>query len=118
MYRYIEKYPDSFSLWKQILDRTETSNFLNAFGSYTAFIPTNTGVTAWLATIKATSVDAADMNLLKEIVKFHLLNDTLTTSSFKDGKLPAPTMHAAIPYHRRPESKALSPAIPLTGRHW
>src|ERR1044072_2200630 len=38
---YLEKYPDSFSLWKQILDRTEVSNFLNAFGSYTAFVPTN-----------------------------------------------------------------------------
>ena len=90
---YLEKYPDSFSLWKQILDRTETSNFLNAFGSYTAFVPTNSGVTAWLGVNKATSVDAADLNLLKEIVKFHLLNDTISSSSFKDGKLPSPTMH-------------------------
>jgi uncharacterized surface protein with fasciclin (FAS1) repeats len=90
---YLEKYPDSFSLWKQILDRTEISNFLNAFGSYTAFVPTNTGVTAWLAANKATSVETADLSLLKEIVKFHLLNDTIASSSFKDGKLSSPTMH-------------------------
>lgn len=90
---YLEKYPDSFSLWKQILDRTEVSNFLNAFGSYTAFVPTNSGVTAWLAANKATSVDEVDVNLLKEIVKFHLLNDTISSSSFKDGKLPSPTMY-------------------------
>jgi uncharacterized surface protein with fasciclin (FAS1) repeats len=90
---YLEKYPDSFSLWKQILDRTETTNFLNAFGSYTAFAPTNTGVTSWLAANHFASVDAADVNQLKEIVKFHLLNDTVSTSKFKDGKLSAPTMH-------------------------
>jgi uncharacterized surface protein with fasciclin (FAS1) repeats len=90
---YLEKYPDSFSLWKQILDRTEVSNFLNAFGSYTAFVPGNAGVTAWLTANNAASVDAADLNLLKEIVKFHLLNDTISTSSFKDGKLSSPTMH-------------------------
>jgi uncharacterized surface protein with fasciclin (FAS1) repeats len=90
---YIEKYPDSFSLWKEILDRTEVSNFLNAFGSYTAFVPTNSGVTAWLSANGAANVDAVDVNVLKEIVKFHLLNDTVTSSSFKDGKLPSPTMH-------------------------
>jgi uncharacterized surface protein with fasciclin (FAS1) repeats len=90
---YLEKYPDSFSLWKQILDRTETSNFLNAFGAYTAFAPTNTGVTAWLAANSIPNVDAADVNLLNEIVKFHLLNDTLSSSNFKDGKLSTPTMH-------------------------
>lgn len=90
---YLEKYPDSFSLWKQILDRTETTNFLNAFGAYTAFAPTNTGVTAWLAANGIPNVDAADVKLLKDIVKFHLLNDTVSTSKFKDGKLPTPTMH-------------------------
>lgn len=90
---YLEKYPDSFSLWKQILDRTEITNFLNAFGAYTAFAPTNSGVTSWLAANGIPNVDAVDLNLLKEIVKFHLLNDTLSTSKFKDGKLPAPTMH-------------------------
>ena len=90
---YLEKHPDSFSLWKQILDRTETTNFLNAFGAYTAFAPTNTGVTTWLAANGIASVDAADINQLKEIVKFHLLDDTVSTSKFKDGKLSAPTMH-------------------------
>ncbi|MCS3797294.1 fasciclin domain-containing protein [Niastella sp. OAS944] len=90
---YLEKYPDSFSLWKEVLDRTETTNFLNAFGAYTAFAPTNSGVKAWLAANSIPSVDAADIIQLKEIVKFHLLNDTVSTSKFKDGKLPTPTMH-------------------------
>jgi len=90
---YLELYPDSFSLFKEILDRTENSAFLNAYGAYTCFAPTNTGVNAWLVKIGAGSVGAADINVLKDMVKFHLLVDTITTASFKDGKLPVPTMY-------------------------
>jgi uncharacterized surface protein with fasciclin (FAS1) repeats len=89
---YLQKNIDSFSLFKQILDRTETSDFLNAYGAYTCFAPTNSGVKLWLAATGAASVETADLNTLKELVKFHLLNDTVTTGSFKDGKLPVPTM--------------------------
>ena len=90
---YLEKNSDSFSLFNQILIRTETSAFLNAYGAYTVFAPTNSGVKQWLTSIGAASVEAADMNVLKEMVKFHILEDTVTTGSFKDGKLPVPTMH-------------------------
>jgi uncharacterized surface protein with fasciclin (FAS1) repeats len=89
---YLDKYPDSYSLFKQILDRTETSDFLNAYGAYTCFAPTNSAVTKWLTKIGAASVEAADLTKLKNMVKFHLLTDTITTASFKDGKLPVPTM--------------------------
>jgi len=90
---YIAQRPDSFSLWKEILDRTETSSFLDAYGSYTVFAPTNTGVKSWLTANNVASVAAADLNVLKEIVKFHILEDTITTPAFTDGKLPVPTMH-------------------------
>lgn len=89
---YLAKYPDSFSLFKQILDRTDNSAFLNAYGAYTIFAPTNSGVKTWLTKINAASVEAADLSKLQDMVKFHLLVDTITTSSFKDGKLPVPTM--------------------------
>lgn len=90
---YLAKRPDTFSLWKEVLDRTENSNFLDAYGSYTMFAPVNEGVKAWLTANNFTSVGAADLALLKEIVKFHILQDTITTPSFTDGKLPVPTMH-------------------------
>lgn len=90
---YLANHPDSFSLWKEILDRTETSSFLDAYGSYTLFAPINEGVKAWLNTIGAANVASADLNTLKEVVKFHILEDTVTTPSFKDGKLPVATMH-------------------------
>src|SRR5690349_6550327 len=59
---YLEQNIDSFSLFKQILDRTENSAFLNAYGAYTCFAPTNSGVKTWLASVGAASVDAADLN--------------------------------------------------------
>ncbi|WP_205509600.1 fasciclin domain-containing protein [Longitalea arenae] len=90
---YLAKYPDSFSLWSGILQRTEISNFLDMYGSYTVFAPTNSGVQAWLNANNIVDVGSADVDLLKDIVKFHILEDTLTTPSFKDGKLPVPTMH-------------------------
>jgi uncharacterized surface protein with fasciclin (FAS1) repeats len=89
---YLEKYPDSFSLFKQILDRTGNTAFLNAYGAYTCFAPTNSGVSKWLTAIGAANVDGANLDMLKEMVKFHVLNDTITTGSFKDGKLPVATM--------------------------
>lgn len=90
---YLEKYPDSFSLFKQILDRTGNSAFLNAYGAYTCFAPTNSGVTTYLQKIGAASVDAADLNTLKDMVRLHLLEDTIYTGSFTDGKLPVITMY-------------------------
>lgn len=89
---YLEKHPDSFSLFKQILDRTGTSAFLNAYGAYTVFAPTNSGVRTWLAKINAANVDAANISVLNDMVKFHVLVDTINTGSFKDGKLPVATM--------------------------
>ncbi|CAN5723738.1 hypothetical protein BH11BAC3_BH11BAC3_18810 [soil metagenome] len=89
---YFDLHADSFSLFRQILERTEYAPFLNAYGAYTCFAPTNSGVTAWLTKIGAPNVDGADLNTLKDMVKFHLLIDTITTASFQDGKLPVPTM--------------------------
>ena len=90
---YLDKQPDSFSLFRQILDRTETSSFLNAYGAYTCFAPTNSGVRKYLTIIGASSVETADLNTLKDMVRLHLLEDTIYTGSFTDGKLPVITMY-------------------------
>lgn len=90
---YLDKYPDSFSLFRQILERTETSAFLNAYGAYTCFAPTNSGVRTYLQGLGVSTVDAADLNTLKDMVRLHLLSDTIYTGSFTDGKLPVVTMY-------------------------
>jgi len=80
-------------LFRQILDKTGNAAFLNAYGAYTVFAPTNSGVKTYLTKIGAASVDAADVNVLKDMVRLHLLEDTLYTNSFTDGKLPVITMY-------------------------
>lgn len=90
---YLDKNLDSFSLFRQILERTETSAYLNAYGAYTCFAPTNSGVRAYLPKIGATSVETADLAVLKDMVRFHLLEDTVNTSAFTDGKLATITMY-------------------------
>lgn len=90
---YLDKNLDSFSLFRQILDRTGNAAFLNAYGAYTCFAPTNGGVKTYLTSIGAASVDAADLNTLKDMVRLHLLEDTIYTNSFTDGKLPVITMY-------------------------
>ncbi|MFY7838643.1 MAG: fasciclin domain-containing protein, partial [Lacibacter sp.] len=90
---YLDKNIDSFSLFRQILERTGTAAFLNAYGSYTCFAPTNSGVKTYLTGLGAASVDAADLNTLKDMVRLHLLSDTIYTSSFTDGKMPVITMY-------------------------
>ena len=90
---YLDKNPDSFSLFRQILERTGTAAFLNAYGSYTCFAPTNSGVKTYLKNLGATSVETADVATLKDMVRLHLLEDTIYTNSFTDGKLPVITMY-------------------------
>jgi uncharacterized surface protein with fasciclin (FAS1) repeats len=90
---YLDKHPDSFSLFREILEVTETAPFLNAYGAYTVFAPTNSGVRLYLNSLGASSVGAADVAVLKDMVKLHLLEDTIYTGSFNDGKLPVITMY-------------------------
>lgn len=90
---YFDKNPDSFSLFRQILERTDNASYLNAYGAYTCFAPTNSGVRRYLTNIGAASVEAADLNTLKDMVRLHLLEDTVYTGSFTDGKLPVITMY-------------------------
>lgn len=90
---YLDKNIDSFSLFRQILERTGNAAFLNAYGAYTCFAPTNSGVKTYLSGLGAASVEAADLNTLKDMVRLHLLEDTVYTKSFTDGKLPVITMY-------------------------
>lgn len=90
---YLDKNLDSFSLFRQILEKTGNAAFLNAYGAYTVFAPTNSGVKTYLTKLGAASVEAADLNTLKDMVRLHLLEDTIYTNSFTDGKLPVVTMY-------------------------
>ncbi len=90
---YLRRYPEQFSEYVKILDRTNISPFLNAYGTYTCFAPTNDAFKLYLKQIGKNSTDELDTAALSNICKLHLIVDTISTGSFTDGKLPSPTMY-------------------------
>ncbi len=92
IYSYIKAYPDKYSSITAIVDKSGFAGFLDAYGSYTMFVPTNNAVTLYLADVNKTLTNLTSTEA-QDIVKFHLLQDTLPTNNFKDGKLPTITMY-------------------------
>ena len=64
---YFKQFPETYSKFLEILDRTETSAFLGAYGAYTIFAPTNEAVDAYLQKKGVSSVDELDVNELKNM---------------------------------------------------
>lgn len=92
IYEYLKQNPDKYSDLVKIVDKSGYAGFLNAYGSYTIFAPTNEGIQLYLKEKNIGAVDQISEQDAKSIVKLHLMSDTLTSSSFKDGKLPTITM--------------------------
>ncbi|HLO38524.1 MAG TPA: fasciclin domain-containing protein, partial [Lacibacter sp.] len=92
IYDYLVKNGDKYSDFAKMIEKAGYADFLNAYGSYTVFAPTNDGVKAYLQETGKTSIDAFTVPEIQNIVKLHLIQDTIQTGSFTDGKLPLVTM--------------------------
>lgn len=90
---YLQQYPDKFSSFLKIIAITGDEGFLGVYGAYTAFVPDNDAIAAYLQETGKTAIENIDVEELKGLVKFHLLQDTISTSAFSDGKLPTLTMY-------------------------
>lgn len=92
IYDHLVQHPEEFSEFAKIVNKAGYSSFLNAYGAYTLFAPTNEGVKTFLTDMGKASVDDFTETESQNIVKLHLIQDTINTSSFTDGKLPKVTM--------------------------
>lgn len=90
---YLDNHPDEFSEFRKILDLTKTAAFLGAYGEYTLFAPTNSAVEAYLKEKGVSSADQIPAKDLLDLVRYHILQDTIGTTAFTDGKLPRLTMY-------------------------
>ncbi|MBS1564120.1 MAG: fasciclin domain-containing protein [Bacteroidetes bacterium] len=90
---YLRRYPDQFSDYVKVLERTNIAPFLNAYGAYTCFAPTNDAFKLYLKQLGKGSVDDVDTATLRKLCQLHLIQDTISTQQFTDGKLFAPTMY-------------------------
>jgi uncharacterized surface protein with fasciclin (FAS1) repeats len=92
IYSYLKANPDKYTSITAIVDKSGYAGFLNAYGSYTMFVPTDNAVSLYLTEVSKT-LSSLTQTEAQDIIKFHLLQDTLATGTFKDGKLPAITMY-------------------------
>ncbi|MCX6335085.1 MAG: fasciclin domain-containing protein [Bacteroidia bacterium] len=90
---YLEKYPERFSELREILDLSSTATYLNAYGAYTLFAPTNDAIDGYLQEKGKSSVNDLSADECKNLIRFHLLSDTIRSKEFTDGKLPSLTMY-------------------------
>ena len=90
---YLRKDPDKFSEFVKILERAEVAGYLDAYGLYTCFAPTNDAIKTYLNELGKVTVEDVEVPVLKDMVRLHLIEDTISTRAFTDGKLPKITMY-------------------------
>ncbi|MGQ7946865.1 fasciclin domain-containing protein [Flavobacterium sp. WC2509] len=89
---YLRANPE-YSLFLEILDITDYASFMNTYGTYTLFLPTNDAVKQYLADLGVSSVKEVPLEDLKDIVKIHIIDKTISTTAFTDGKITTPTLY-------------------------
>lgn len=89
---YLRANPE-YSMFLEILDITNYASFMNTYGTYTMFIPTNDAVKAYLNDIGATSLSEVALVDLQNIAKLHIIDAKVNTTSFTDGKIATPSMY-------------------------
>lgn len=89
---YITQKDPTMSTFLEIVDKAGFRGMIHAYGTYTCFIPTNEAIDAYVKEKGKSSWSEFSDTELENMVKFHIVNDTLPTADFVDGRLPSPTM--------------------------
>ena len=90
---YFEEDSQEFSSFYEMLVKSGTLSFLNAYGTYTCFAPTNEAIQAYIESQGKHSLDDFTPEELKDLVRYHVIIDTLNSTRFTDGRMPTPNMY-------------------------
>ncbi|TKG83767.1 fasciclin domain-containing protein, partial [Puteibacter caeruleilacunae] len=88
---YLESRSADFSLWVEALRESGLYNAFNVAGTYTAFIPDNEAMQAFMSEQGKSSVKDFDKDYLTELVKYHTLNTKFEHTDFIEGYVPDTT---------------------------
>lgn len=83
----LESKGDTLSAFLQIVDKSGLRGTIHAYGAYTLFAPTNEAITSYMVDKGITMDQLTDVQAA-DIVKYHLIADTIPSSEFVDGRLP------------------------------
>ena len=70
-----------------IVDKSDYRGMLHAYGAYTCLVPTNAAVQRYLEE-SGKNMEQMTKEEANECVGYHIINDTITSSRFQDGKMP------------------------------
>ncbi len=84
---------DDYSMFLEILNITNYASFMNTYGTYTLFLPTNEAVKQYLKDLGVTSLKDVPLTDLQNIAKLHILDQKVNTTSFTDGKIATPSLY-------------------------
>ncbi len=85
------KQNEDYSMFLEMLEITNYASFMNTYGTYTLFLPTNEAVKKYLSDVGAASLKDVPLKDLQDIVKLHILDQEVATTSFTDGKIATPS---------------------------
>jgi uncharacterized surface protein with fasciclin (FAS1) repeats len=81
---------NDLSEFLSIVDKAGLRGTIHAYGTYTLFAPSNEAILAYLQETGKTSVNNLSEKEAADMVKYHLIRDTLATTDFVDGRLASP----------------------------
>ncbi|MCW3807759.1 fasciclin domain-containing protein [Plebeiibacterium marinum] len=90
---YLQENPNEFSTFYEVLEKSNTIAFLKAYGAYTVYAPTNDAFAKYFQEKGKSGVSDFTEEELKDLVRYHTIEDTIATTMFIDGKMQTPTMY-------------------------
>ncbi|MCD8165403.1 MAG: fasciclin domain-containing protein, partial [Bacteroides sp.] len=88
---YMEVEANGLTDFLSLVDKADYRGMLHAYGTYTCFVPTNNAVQEFLRE-KGISLESISEEEAQAFVGIHVVNDTLATSDFVDGRLISATI--------------------------
>ncbi len=84
----------NFTQFQRLAELTGFTGFINAYGSYTFFIPTDSAFQAYFdGNDSVKSLDDLTPAEQVELFQYHIVNDTISSVYFTDGKLQTASMN-------------------------
>ncbi|NGM64590.1 fasciclin domain-containing protein [Sphingobacterium sp. SGR-19] len=84
--RFLAEHED-YNLFAEAIKLAGASSYLDAWGTYTVFAPNNSAMQNFLQSEGKGSVGDLSESDVKDLVNLHIVQDTVSTGQFRDGKI-------------------------------
>lgn len=78
---------EDYSLFAEAIEQAGSASYLDAWGTYTVFAPNNSAMQSFLQNEGKSSVSDLSESDVKDLVNLHIVQDTVSTGQFRDGKI-------------------------------